>query len=248
MRPRHPMPGFVREALEEHDLIAAYEARPPYQRNDYLGWITRAKREDTRQRRLAQMLDELRRGDVYMKMPWGGGRRTSKQPPPELADARDSRRIVVLGNSGSGKSTLAAQLSRDCGLAHFDLDALAWEPTTPPTRTPIDVAGPALREWIARHEGWVVEGCYADLIALVVDAATEMIFLDLSVEDCQANTRLREWEPHKYATKKMQEDNLPMLIEWIAGYPTRDGPLGRSAHLALFEAFEGKRERRSTRT
>ena len=74
-RPRHPMPDFVREALESCDLIAAYEARPPYQRNDYLGWIARAKREDTRRRRLAQMLDELRRGDVYMKMAWGGGAR-----------------------------------------------------------------------------------------------------------------------------------------------------------------------------
>ena len=73
-RARHPMPDFVREALAEHDLAAAYEARPPYQRNDYLGWIARAKREVTRQRRLAQMLDELRRGDVYMKMAWGGGR------------------------------------------------------------------------------------------------------------------------------------------------------------------------------
>ena len=66
------MPDFVREALEEHALLETYEARPPYQRNDYVGWISRAKREDTRQRRLAQMLDELRRGNIYMKMAWGG--------------------------------------------------------------------------------------------------------------------------------------------------------------------------------
>ena len=77
-RPRHPMPGFVRDALDAHGLREAYDARPPYQRNDYLGWIVRAKREDTRQRRLAQMLGELRRGDIYMKMAWGGGRHESK--------------------------------------------------------------------------------------------------------------------------------------------------------------------------
>jgi uncharacterized protein YdeI (YjbR/CyaY-like superfamily) len=64
------MPRFVREALEREKLMAAYRARPPYQQNDYVGWITRAKREDTVQRRLAQMLDELERGDAYMKMPW----------------------------------------------------------------------------------------------------------------------------------------------------------------------------------
>ena len=69
-RPRHPMPAFIRDALAESGLTELYRQRPPYQRNDYIGWITRAKREETRERRLAQMLDELRRGDRYMKMAW----------------------------------------------------------------------------------------------------------------------------------------------------------------------------------
>ena len=73
-RPRHPMPAFVRKALAEAGLTAAYKARPPYQRNDYVGWITRAKREDTRQKRLTQMLDELKRGDRYMKMAYTADR------------------------------------------------------------------------------------------------------------------------------------------------------------------------------
>ncbi|MBI5786161.1 MAG: YdeI/OmpD-associated family protein [Rhodocyclales bacterium] len=64
------MPAFVREALEAKGLVAAYEARPPYQRNDYLGWIARAKLPATQQNRLAQMLGELGRGDVHMKMAW----------------------------------------------------------------------------------------------------------------------------------------------------------------------------------
>ena len=69
-RPRYPMPGFVLEALEQHGLMAAYRARPPYQQNDYVGWITRAKRPETRDKRLAQMLEELASGDRYMKMPY----------------------------------------------------------------------------------------------------------------------------------------------------------------------------------
>jgi len=67
-RPIHPMPQFVLDALEEHGLLAAYKSRPPYQQNDYLGWINRAKRPETKEKRLNQMLDELARGDVYMKM------------------------------------------------------------------------------------------------------------------------------------------------------------------------------------
>ncbi|MGE0229891.1 MAG: YdeI/OmpD-associated family protein [Dehalococcoidia bacterium] len=69
-RPRHPMPGAVREALAARRLMAAYEARPAYQRNDYLGWIARAQRSETREQRLNQMLGELTAGDVYMNMPW----------------------------------------------------------------------------------------------------------------------------------------------------------------------------------
>jgi uncharacterized protein YdeI (YjbR/CyaY-like superfamily) len=68
------MPDFVSEALEDTDLMDAYESRPPYQQNDYVGWITRAKREATKQKRLAQMLFELESGDLYMKMDYKAGK------------------------------------------------------------------------------------------------------------------------------------------------------------------------------
>jgi uncharacterized protein YdeI (YjbR/CyaY-like superfamily) len=67
-RRRYPMPSFVRRALVENLLMDAYKSRPPYQQNDYIGWISRAKLKPTQEKRLAQMLDELERGDKYMKM------------------------------------------------------------------------------------------------------------------------------------------------------------------------------------
>ena len=67
-RPRYEMPEFVNEALTQRGLMEAYRKRPAYQQNDYIGWITRAKRQETIEKRLAQMLDELERGDKYMKM------------------------------------------------------------------------------------------------------------------------------------------------------------------------------------
>lgn len=69
-RLRYAMPDFIQAALLKRKLMEAYMARPPYQRNDYIGWITRAKLPATRQKRLKQMLDELKQGDVYMKMKW----------------------------------------------------------------------------------------------------------------------------------------------------------------------------------
>ncbi len=72
VRPAEPMPDNVRDALEARGLRAQYEARPPYQRNDYLMWINKAQREETKRKRLDQMLDELAGGGVYMRMKWNG--------------------------------------------------------------------------------------------------------------------------------------------------------------------------------
>jgi Bacteriocin-protection, YdeI or OmpD-Associated/Domain of unknown function (DU1801) len=69
-RKKHPIPDFVLNALEGSKLFDAFESRPPYQQNDYIGWIIEAKQLATQQRRLVQMLDEPRQGNRYMKMPY----------------------------------------------------------------------------------------------------------------------------------------------------------------------------------
>jgi uncharacterized protein YdeI (YjbR/CyaY-like superfamily) len=62
------MPDDIRAALEQRDLMAAYDARPPYQRNDYLIWIARARLPETREKRINQMLEELTQGGIYMRL------------------------------------------------------------------------------------------------------------------------------------------------------------------------------------
>lgn len=74
-RPLYPMPDDVKEALEKDQLMDTYYERPPYQRNDYIGWITRAKRDETHQKRIQQMIDELKDGGVYMKMKYNSKRK-----------------------------------------------------------------------------------------------------------------------------------------------------------------------------
>lgn len=69
-RTRYEMPDYIRDALTERGLINVYCARPDYQQNDYVGWIMRAKREETKAKRLKQLLDELEGGDRYMSMEW----------------------------------------------------------------------------------------------------------------------------------------------------------------------------------
>ena len=68
----YEMPKDVHDALTEGNAMDAYRSRPAYQQNDYIGWITRAKLPATREKRVNQMLDELKSGGVYMKMKWNG--------------------------------------------------------------------------------------------------------------------------------------------------------------------------------
>jgi uncharacterized protein YdeI (YjbR/CyaY-like superfamily) len=69
-RPMNPMPESIKTLLIKHDVLELYKKRPAYQQNDYLGWIARAKLDETQIKRTNQMLDELKKGDVYMKMRW----------------------------------------------------------------------------------------------------------------------------------------------------------------------------------
>jgi len=65
-RPKHALPGFVKQALKKRGLLDAYQKRPDYQQNDYIGWIDEVKLPEIKQKRLDQMLDELEKGGVYM--------------------------------------------------------------------------------------------------------------------------------------------------------------------------------------
>lgn len=67
-RPVQQMPDDIADVLAESRLRDAYDDRPHYQRNDYLAWIGRAKRPETRVKRINQMLSELQEGGVYMGM------------------------------------------------------------------------------------------------------------------------------------------------------------------------------------
>lgn len=60
---------------------------------------------------------------------------------------------------------------------------------------------------------------------------------------CAANNRRRPWEPHKYASAAEQDRNLPMLLEWVQSYYTRQDVRSYAYHRRLFDAFAGnKRE------
>lgn len=151
------------------------------------------------------------------------------------------RRVLIFGNSGSGKSTLAKKICEADNLAHLDLDTLAWLPTTPPQRKSLLESGQQISAFIDSNQGWVIEGCYSDLLELALNYANEMIFMNLSIEQCIDNARHRPWEPHKYKSKAAQDENLEMLIDWISQYSQRTDTFSQAAHTVLYDSFKGEK-------
>ncbi|MAZ86247.1 MAG: shikimate kinase [Cellvibrionaceae bacterium] len=153
------------------------------------------------------------------------------------------KRVIIFGNSGAGKSTLAKSLANIDQLAHFDLDSIAWLPTSPPQRKPVEQSKADIDAFMAENDQWVIEGCYSDLLELLFTKASEIIFLDLPIDQCITNARARPWEPHKYESKQAQDENLDMLLAWISDYEGRSDTFSRSSHQDLFRRFAGKKTR-----
>jgi adenylate kinase family enzyme len=148
-------------------------------------------------------------------------------------------KILVFGNSGSGKSTLAKKIGESSGLAHLDLDMLAWKATDPPERKELSESEKEIVGFIKSNDNWIVEGCYTDLLVLLEEQADEIIYLNLPVELCIKNARKRPWEPHKYASKEAQDENLTMLIDWISQYTKRQDTFSKQAHLKFYTEYKG---------
>jgi len=154
----------------------------------------------------------------------------------------DSLRIAIMGNSGSGKTTLARHLSCDQKATVLDLDTVAWEPNQIAVPRPIDLAREEVRDFCRSHERWIIEGCYAGLIEASLEFGPLLLVLDPGLEKCLTNCRSRPWEPHKYSSKKEQDEGLLYLLDWVEQYYSRDGDMSLAAHRSVFEHYGGPKE------
>jgi ribosomal-protein-alanine N-acetyltransferase len=155
-------------------------------------------------------------------------------------------KAILFGNGGAGKSTLAKRLiarerarNPEYRVALLPLDEIAWNPGM--VRKPADESLALLRSFIARHEAWIIEGVYGDLIEAALPHCGELHFLNPGVEACVAHCYARPWEPDKFATKEMQDAMLEKLVDWVKQYPDRDDEFGLKRHRALFDTFSRKK-------
>ncbi len=157
------------------------------------------------------------------------------------------KKILIFGNSGSGKTTLAKRLVDQYGLAHLDLDTIAWQaasdPQKPPERQSRLESKRAIDAFCSEFDNWVIEGCYSDLLEMVSERANEAIFMDLPIAECVENAKNRPWEQHKYASKEAQDQNLTMLLDWIKDYENRRDTFSKRAHQDYYDNFNGQKKR-----
>lgn len=163
---------------------------------------------------------------------------------PLLADllqtnTRSTMKTIVLGNAGAGKSTLSRKLLAGSTAARLCLDDIAFRGGS--ERRPLGDSIKDLKCWIERNPGWVIEGCYSDIIEPVLALCDELIFLNPGVEACIRHCRARPWEPDKFSSREAQDEYLENLIEWVRTYEHRADEYGLSRHRALYDAFSGKK-------
>jgi len=154
----------------------------------------------------------------------------------------EATRWVVLGNSGSGKSTVAGHLSKLASVAVLDLDSIAWSEESGPLQPQRRDARESLAEmerFAGRHQRWVMEGCYEDLIGKMAPYSPVLLWKDVPVDVCCERIHSRKFEPGKYSTPQAQVEAVSGLQQWIREYESRSGPMSRRSHETLFRNWPG---------
>lgn len=151
-------------------------------------------------------------------------------------------RVLIFGNSGSGKSWHAKALAGKHQLAHLDLDTIYFVPGLIAVPRPMEQVLGDLHAFFTANAGWVVEGCYGDLIEAALPWCDELLFMNPGKEACLANNGKRPWEPHKYASQEQQDSMLPFLLDWVGKYYERHDTCSYDYHRRLFDTFAGPKQ------
>lgn len=149
-------------------------------------------------------------------------------------------KIILMGNAGAGKSTMARHLIGSQPIARLSLDEIAWDKGA--QRKPLDESTRTLHQFLSRHDAWIIEGCYGDLVEVALPFCTELRFLNPGVEVCVEHCRRRPWEPEKFPSEAAQQEMLASLIAWVREYETRRDEYGLERHRRIFEGFAGRKK------
>lgn len=139
------------------------------------------------------------------------------------------KRVLIIGSSGSGKSTLARQLGAKLELPVIHLDRHYWHPGW--VGTPEEQWRRAVGRLVQRKT-WIMDGNYRGTLALRLQAADSVVFLDLPPWICAMRAVKRRIQyrnrPRPDIADGCKEPLFdPQLIQFlrhVMSYPDRAKP------------------------
>lgn len=140
-----------------------------------------------------------------------------------------------MGMGGSGKSTLARALGQRLGLPVVHLDRVYWQPGW------VELGRDqftAEQERLTRQDQWIIDGNYSATLALRLERADTLIYLDLPTWLCLWRILRRAWRYRGRTRPDMTPGNrerLSLNFLWLVAthkYRSRPRVMKKFAQLA----------------
>ena len=180
---------------------------------------------------------------------------TASTDPIDGAAPAIGRRILVTGMAGSGKSTFSRALAARTGLPVVTLDFHFWRPGW---------VAPSEDEWreqqrrLLAGDAWIVDGNYHETLALRLERADIVVFLDLPWWVCARRAFLRGFGRPWYeaapqgcldsAWRRVRDECRQAIVIWRQRHsePERERAIiaqhGQHATLHVFRSERAVRE------